>query len=134
MTALSYFYFFLPIISVYIVSIFYPVTDKAGKKISFRPPSYVFAIVWPILLLLLGYSWILRPYISYLYFILTLLLAGWCIVFNYSKGFAFIEILLTLIFALFLIYYEFNKLSSSLLIPLVLWLGFASILNYYTIE
>ena len=61
-------YLFIPVMSVYLVSLLYPVTNNAGKSVSFRPPPYVFAIVWPILLLLIGYSWILREDITLFYF------------------------------------------------------------------
>ena len=127
-------YLFIPVMSVYLVSLLYPVTNNAGKSVSFRPPPYVFAIVWPILLLLIGYSWILREDITLFYFILTLLLSCWSIVFTYSKLLAFYEIILTIIFALIVCFYKFQVLSSLLLIPLILWLSFASVLNYYSIE
>ena len=130
---LSKFYFLFPLVSVYIVSLFFPVTKNAGKTVAFRPPPYVFAIVWPILLILTGYSWTLRPTIAPLYFILSLFLASWSIVFTYSKHFAFFQILITLGIAVFLYFYKFNKRSSYLLIPLILWLAFASVLNYYSI-
>lgn len=129
----KYFYFLFPIISVYVISLIYPVGSNAGAQVSFRPPSYVFAIAWPILLILMGYSWTLRPELSNLYFMLTLLIAGWCVVYNYSIKLAFFEIVLTEIFTIFLIFYKFEQLSSYLLIPLALWLAFASVLNFYSI-
>lgn len=129
----TYIYFFLPIISVYVVSLFYPVTQNAGKDISFRPPPYVFAIAWPILLLLLGYSWTLRQNLTVLYFILTFLIASWTVLFYYSHLISFYEIIFTTLFTLFLIFYNFNQLSSYLLVPLGLWLCFASVLNFYSI-
>ena len=110
---------------------FYPVKDKTN--ISFRPPSYIFAIIWPILLLLLGYSWTLRSNISYLYFILTLMLSGWLILFSLSKKKALYELFLTLLFSIFMFFYKYEYISSNLLIPLILWLSFACILNFYTI-
>ena len=130
----TYFYFLFPIISVYIVSMFYPVTQKAGQEISFRPPPYVFAIAWPILLLLLGYSWTLRPELFTFYFTLTILIACWTILFNYSSLLSFYEIIITLLLTVFLIFYKFEQTSSYLLIPLALWLSFASVLNYYSIN
>ena len=130
---LNKFYFLFPLMSVYLVSLFFPVTKNAGKNVAFRPPPYVFAIVWPILLLLIGYSWTLRPTIAPVYFILSLFLAVWSIIFNYSKRFAFLEIIITLGIALFLYFYKFKKLSSYLLIPLILWLAFASFLSYSSI-
>jgi len=129
----KYFYFFFPIIAVYIVSLVYPVGKNAGAQVSFRPPPYVFAIAWPILLLLMGYSWTLRPELSNLYFILTLLIAGWCVVYYYSIKLALAEIILTEIFTIYLILHKFDNLSSYLLVPLSLWLAFASTLNYYSI-
>ena len=58
---MNYVYLFIPIISVYVSGMYYPVDDKSGKKVWFRPPGWVFGVVWPILLSLLGYSWFLRP-------------------------------------------------------------------------
>jgi benzodiazapine receptor len=131
---MNYIYLLSPIITIYIISLFYPVTNNAGRNVSFRPPSYIFAIVWPILLLLIGYSWNLRPNISYLYIVLILLLAAWIILFSISKKLAFYEIVLTVLFTIFILFYKYKTLSSLLLIPLILWLSFASVLNYYTIN
>jgi benzodiazapine receptor len=142
---MNYIYLLSPNIFIFITSIFFPVTDNAGKDIVFRPPEssilrnlrlpgYVFGIVWPILLLLLGYSWTLRPNILYLYIILTLLLSLWLILYKLSKKIAFYEIILTLLFSIFVLFYKYNTLSSILLIPLILWLSFASVLNYYSIQ
>ena len=127
------FYFLFPMISVYVVSVFYPVKKTAGQNVSFRPPPYAFAIVWPILLLLVGYSWTLRQDLSPLYFTLTVLISAWSGIFSSSTVMAFYEIIATTLFAIFLIFYKFDMLSSYLLIPLVLWLTFASVLNYYSI-
>lgn len=127
------FYFIFPMISVYIVSAYFPVGKSAGQNVSFRPPPYAFAIVWPILLLLLGYSWTLRQNLSVLYFALTVLISSWSAVFTFSALSSFYEIIATTLFAIFLIFYKFDSLSSYLLIPLVLWLTFASVLNYYSI-
>lgn len=123
----SYYYVIIPLIAVFAVSTVFPVTQKAGANVSFRPPPYVFAIVWPILLLLLGYSWSLRPDLTLQYAGLTFLLALWPVVFYYSPHLAFYEIILTAMATAFLIYQD-----SYLLIPLGLWLSFASILNFYT--
>jgi benzodiazapine receptor len=118
----------IPLIAVFAVSVAYPVSQKAGGKVSFRPPPYVFAIVWPILLILLGYSWSLRPDLTLQYAGLTLLLAAWPVIFYYSPRLAFYEIILTALATGVLIFQD-----SYLLIPLGLWLAFASVLNFYTI-
>jgi tryptophan-rich sensory protein len=126
-------YLFIPMLSVYIVSYYYPVTKQAGKDIWFRPPPYVFGIVWPILLLLIGFSWYLRPNLSFYYTILTILLSTWSIFWTYSKIYSLINIIITAFFTLYLIFKKYSKKSSVLLIPLFLWLSFASLLNFYSI-
>jgi tryptophan-rich sensory protein len=126
-------YLFIPLISVNSVAYFYPISKDSGKEVWFRPPPYVFMIVWPILLLLIGYSWYIRPTLVFYYTILTLLLSTWSIVWNNSKFYAFINIITTLLFTLFLILYKYVRKSSILLVPLLLWLSFASVLNYYSI-
>jgi tryptophan-rich sensory protein len=126
-------YLFIPLVSVNSVAYFYPISKQSGEKLWFRPPPYVFMIVWPILLLLIGYSWYLRPKLAFFYAILTLLLSSWSMLWNYNKFYAFINIICTLISTLTLIYYKYSKLSSILLVPLLLWLSFASVLNYYSI-
>jgi tryptophan-rich sensory protein len=122
----------IPLVAVFGTSAFFPVSQKAGGRVSFRPPPYVFAIVWPILLILLGYSWSLRPDLSLQYAGLTLLVALWPVVFYYSPRLAFYEIILTALVTAYLIF-QSQELSTYLLIPLGLWLSFASILNFYTI-
>ena len=126
-------YLFIPMLSVYIVSYYYPVTKQAGKDIWFRPPPYVFGIVWPILLLLIGFSWYLRPNLSFYYTILTILLSTWSIFWSYSKIYSLINIIITAFFTLYLIFKKYSKKSSILLIPLFLWLSFATLLNFYSI-
>ena len=126
-------YLFIPMLSVYIVSYYYPVTKQAGKDIWFRPPPYVFGIVWPILLLLIGFSWYLRPNLSFYYTILTILLSTWSIFWSYSKVYSLINIIITAFFTLYLIFKKYSKKSSILLIPLFLWLSFATLLNFYSI-
>ena len=84
-------YLFIPLISVNSVALLFPIAKTSGQKIWFRPPPYVFAIVWPILLLLIGYSWYLRPTLSYYYAFLTLLLSTWSILWAYSKLYSYMK-------------------------------------------
>ena len=91
-------YLFIPLIAVNGVALFYPISKDSGKQVSFRPPPYVFMIVWPLLLLLIGYSWYLRPNLYLYYAFLTFLLSTWSILWNYSKLYSFINIIITLFF------------------------------------
>ena len=50
---MKYLLIFIPLIFVYIIGNFYSVKDYSSKNIPFKPPDYVFGIVWPILLLLI---------------------------------------------------------------------------------
>jgi tryptophan-rich sensory protein len=130
---MNYVYLFIPIISVYVSGMYYPVDDKSGKKVWFRPPGWVFGVVWPILLSLLGYSWFLRPQLARYYAFLTVVLSTWSILFSFNKAYAFINILIALITTMALILPSYPEKATLLLVPLGLWLSFASLLNYYSI-
>tara|TARA_Y100000748_G_scaffold304022_1_gene311349 strand:- start:1733 stop:2125 length:393 start_codon:yes stop_codon:yes gene_type:complete len=130
---MNYLYLLLPMFSVYLINAFYPVGKEAGKNIPFRPPSWVFGVVWPILLILIGYSWTLRPALTNYYLLLTILLSTWSIFYANNRTFAFFNILATIGLTFYLILHKFKKKSSYLLIPLLGWLSFASYLAYYSI-
>jgi len=130
---MNYVYLFIPIISVYVSGMYYPVDDKSGKKVWFRPPGWVFGVVWPILLSLLGYSWFLRPQLARYYAFLTVVLSTWSILFSFNKAYALINILIALITTMVLILPSYPEKATLLLVPLGLWLSFASLLNYYSI-
>ena len=137
----EYFILFIPLISVYIPTVAYPVTNEIGQEVPFRPPGYVFAIVWPILLILLGISWFKRRKLGWIlnliYILLTILLSIWFIIYDNSKIAGLIDIILCLVITIGLFLFEIKKckyLHNFTLIPLILWLSFASILNIYAIK
>ena len=132
----KYLIIFVPMITVYIPTISYPATNTIGSNVSFRPPGVVFAIVWPILLTLLGISWFQRinmnKFINSIYSTLTILLAIWFILYDNNKWFGLTDIILCFFITLYLYRYnykQFNPYASYTLIPLLLWLSFATILN-----
>jgi tryptophan-rich sensory protein len=131
MTEFKYFYLIIPMVAVYISGAYYPIkeNEEKTKELWFRPPGYVFGIIWPILLALIGYSWFNSPNLSIYYWILTFLLSSWALLFSFNKYYAFYNILVTSLLTLYLIV----KKSSLLLIPLFLWLCFASVLAFYSI-
>tara|TARA_B100000427_G_scaffold326906_2_gene336443 strand:+ start:138 stop:551 length:414 start_codon:yes stop_codon:yes gene_type:complete len=110
-------------------------------KPSFNPPDIIFAPVWISLYLSMALAiWLvwLNPEhtkkIFYIYFIHLIVNASWSVAF-----FALHQILVSLIIigiiillALWLmkLYYPLNKISFLLMIPYMLWLFFAFILNY----
>ncbi len=114
------------------------------QKPVFNPPNWVFAPVWSLLFLMMGIS---------LYLILIkrldrkvrlgLILFGTQLMLNILWSFfffdlknpliAFIEIII-LWFFIFLTTYQFwkiDKKSSYLLLPYLLWVTFAAVLNFY---
>tara|TARA_B100001094_G_C17973577_1_gene691579 strand:- start:19 stop:483 length:465 start_codon:yes stop_codon:yes gene_type:complete len=132
---------FIPMLAVYLPTIVYPVTEEIGNNVSFRPPGYVFAIVWPILLFLLGISWYVRRKMGYfinsVYILLIVLLSIWFILYDNNKYYGLVDIIICFLIVLFLFFYnikKFNKYSSLPLIPLLCWLIFASILNVASIN
>ena len=136
----QYLLLFIPMFAVYLPTVFYPVTDEIGSNVSFRPPGYVFAIVWPILLFLLGISWYVRRKMGYMingvYIILIILLGIWFILYDNNKYYGLVDIIVCFFITLFLFFYKekkFNKYASLTLIPLLCWLIFASILNIASI-
>ncbi len=138
---LPYLLLIIPNIAVYLPTILFPVQSEVGNEISFRPPGYVFAIVWPILLTLLGISWFVRRkvglYLNLVYVLLIVLLAIWFILYDNSKLYGLIDIVVCFVIVLYLILYNYknfdykniDKYGTLTLVPLLLWLGFASSLN-----
>jgi tryptophan-rich sensory protein len=129
----SYFFILSPTLLIYLTSAIFPISKTAGNNVPFRPPSYIFAIVWPILLILIGFSWNNRSNLSIEYYVLIILLSLWPVLYFYSNVLSLINIVITLIFTLFIIIYKYQNISSLLLVPLFLWLIFATYLNTYEV-
>jgi len=111
-----------------------------------NPPSWVFAVVWPILYLLLGYAsylvWkknggriecSLQNYILHI----VLLLAWWpYFVYFPNRDFATFTLFLLTIHAIYLatMFYDKNKTAGYCLVPYILWLSFATFLTSNSIN
>lgn len=112
-------------------------------KPSFTPPAWIFAPVWTILYLMIGYS----AYQVYknrtlseiklsaiLFFIQLVLNASWTLVFfgmrSIFGGLVVIFLLWSSILLLINLFSKESKLAARLLIPYFLWVSFASILNF----
>lgn len=116
---------------------------KAIEKPSFSPPGWVFPIVWVILFLLMGIAayriWLIgksgenvRKALG-LYAVQLILNFFWSIIFfNLNLyGVAFLELLLLLVFILLTTFefYKHDKCAAYLMIPYILWVSFAGVLN-----
>jgi len=119
----------------------YPLLEKPV----FNPPSWIFFPVWITLYTLMGISFYIiwekglqhrDVKVGLLIFGIQLVLNSlWSFLFFglRSPNYAFIEIIF-LWFAIFLTIVQFRKISktaSYLLIPYILWVSFAMLLNYY---
>jgi len=117
------------------------------NKPVFNPPNWLFGPVWTILYILMGISLYLilinktkektriRKIALLFFFIQLVLNALWSILFFGLKNplLAFIEIIILWVFILLSIifFYKINKISSYLLIPYILWVSFAAVLNFF---
>ncbi len=118
-----------------------------GKKPSIQPPGWVFATAWSILYILLGiagyYGWIesgrdISNVAIVLFLLLIVFLNAWWLIFsNICASFAsFFTIVVLLIHTMITVSMFFAKglnKSGWLVIPLALWLAFASTLSYLSI-
>ncbi|MBL8030218.1 MAG: tryptophan-rich sensory protein [Candidatus Doudnabacteria bacterium] len=115
------------------------------NKPSFAPPNWLFGPVWTLLYLLMGIAVFLvwkqglkTPYVkvALVVFVFQLVLNTlWSIIFFNlrSPGVAFIEII-ALWLSIAVNIYLFAKVSETaawLLVPYILWVSFAGLLNYY---
>ena len=112
-------------------------------KPSFQPPNWVFGPVWTILYALMGIAaylvwekgWEKREVKAALgiFGIQLVLNFLWSIIFfgNKAFGWAFVEIIVLWIFIALTIwkFYQISKTAAYLLIPYILWVSFASVLN-----
>lgn len=114
------------------------------NKPGFNPPNWIFGPVWTTLYILMAISfWLIwKSNIessiknrAMTFFVIQLVLNFfWSILFFslHQLGFAFVEIILMWLFILFSIisFYPISKTASYLLIPYLLWVSFASVLNF----
>lgn len=115
------------------------------QKPSYNPPSWVFAPVWTTLYILMGIAFflvwksnVLTPGIKIkattFYIVQLILNFCWSVIFFYARqpGWAFSEILILLLMIIIttFYFYKIKKSAGWLMIPYILWVGFATILNY----
>ena len=119
-------------------------TYENFNKPSFSPPAWVFPVVWTILFFLMAVAayriWMKGRSGSdvtkalFLYLIQLFFNFLWSIIFFRFRlyAIAFLELLLLLVFIL-LTTFEFHKIdkpAAYLMIPYIVWVSFAGVLNY----
>jgi translocator protein len=105
---------------------------------SFSPPNWLFGPVWILLYILMGISVYLiwqKKCRTLLFWVHLFFNALWSIIFFglQNPGLAFVNIIIIwlLIVVLMVQFWKVRKLSTYLLIPYLLWVSFASVLNYF---
>ena len=125
---------FYPMVAGFVVSKFCKM-ERSGVNVKFRPPPYVFGIVWPILYILLGLSWInsnpdKNMNLEIMFFVLSSLLAYWIVVYacqKNKKNAVFVMLAIVLNIALLMV--QIPKKSQLYLVPLGVWIFFAMLLS-----
>ena len=111
-------------------------------KPEFNPPDWIFAPVWITLYIAMSVAvWLIwiNPKrvekIIYIYFIHLLINGSWSLFFFglHLILVSLIIIAVIIFFAIWLmkLYYPINKISSFLMVPYLLWLSYAFLLNFY---
>ena len=113
------------------------------NKPSFNPPGWIFAPVWTTLYILIGLSFYLvwrnnfgeaRKKVISIYFMQLLFNLLWSVLFFGLKspllGFVDIIVLLIFIIANTIFFFKISKIAGYLFVPYLLWVSFASILNF----
>ncbi|MCT4617049.1 MAG: tryptophan-rich sensory protein [Candidatus Gracilibacteria bacterium] len=114
------------------------------EKPFFNPPNWIFGPVWTILYIMIGISFYLiwkkgfgkqKNKLILVYSIQLLLNFLWSFSFFYFKSptLGLINIIILLIFIILNIiyFYKSNKIAGYLLFPYLIWVIFATILNFY---
>lgn len=133
---------FIPMILGAIAAAMCKIPKDAGKSVGFRPPGWVFSLVWPLLYIMVGISWYIsiksskfhNAIIDTCFAVLNVILCCWVIIYgcvnNKTLG-VYIIAASILMCLLTMIVIHHNKLSLALLSPLLVWLIFALLLNAF---
>jgi len=120
---------------------------KGLNKPAFNPPNWLFGPAWTLLYFLMGVSLYLvwnkknskQKKTALIFFSLQLALNSlWSVIFFGMRQplIAFLEIIILWLFILLTIikFFPISKKSAYLLIPYLLWVTFASVLNFYIVK
>ena len=121
-----------------------PVWYVSLNKPIFSPPNWIFGPVWIVLYALMGISIVLaleksakknKHFIYKIFGIQLFLNFLWTVIFFgvHETRLAFVEILVLWVIILYLIiiFNKISKVASYLLIPYLLWVSFAALLNFW---
>ena len=111
-------------------------------KPSFNPPDWIFGPVWITLYIAMSVAvWLIwinpkkTEKIIYIYFVHLLINGSWSLFFFglhlILVSLIIIGVIIFLVAWLIKLYYPISKLSSFLMVPYLMWLSYAFVLNFY---
>lgn len=111
---------------------------EAGASVPSRPPGWVFGVVWPILYILIGLSWVQlrkqkdKTTVDVLFTLLIIILNSWIAVYSCAKQKKTALYILVISVAISLATWGYSVGTTQMfyLTPLVAWLLFAAMLNF----
>lgn len=129
----------IPLFSGYAMSLVCPMDSDTGSRLPATPPGWVFGLVWPILYLLIGYSWsqsakVDKRTADLLFGINTILSILWLYLYscNGLKKLALYDLVAMTMSGLSIMLFanQTTKFGGIALTPYVGWLMFATLLNF----
>lgn len=135
---LEYWPVIVPSILGYVAAFACKMDKSSGNNVKYRPPSWVFGVMWPILYIMLGISWYMclqnknynNMLVNILYGFLVLLITLWVVVYSCGKNKKMsVFVLLGSVMAVFMTFTIGDYKSRLLLCPLIGWLIFATMMN-----
>lgn len=135
--AIDVFFCIIPIFYGFIMQFVSGLDNTAGDNVNFRPPGWLFSVVWSILFILLGFSWAIAARTSknkilaiIIYACLVFLLGIWILVYaGLNKKTAASWLLILILAFSFASISLGNQWSKIMISPLIAWCIFAMIMN-----
>lgn len=121
---------FLPAIMISITSYVCPNLKDSASSVKLRPPGWVFGVVWPILYVTTGMAWEMsRLDREFMAFISVLCL--WLVVYSCrgDKNRARFVLVASTLMSAYILWVMRKSKSYLLMLPITLWLMFATYLN-----
>ena len=126
---------FLPAILISTTSALCPNLKSSGASVPFRPPGWIFAVVWPLLYMTTGYAWIMSEEDN-LFALVIGLCCSWLILYSCkeNKTIAAYILFASAIASWYLVWVLKGSISMYFMLPLAFWLSFATTINVYEIQ
>lgn len=134
---IEFIYLILPALLGYGTQFFCPIKKDAGENVKFKPPAVIFRIVWIILFLMLGISFMLSMKINKnkfltlsLYICLILSLVVWLYLYGCKNNKKLASWILILSIGVSLSCFAISENKIKILLsPLIAWSIFALLMN-----